>query len=680
MIGGNNVAGQDIVVTLTAFNDSAHRRHIVTGLDRRRTSSAPLDPAGFRRVVTAVDGTSATRDDHRRHRRQLLRADARFGAGAIGFASPVTSAAVRRCRSISPAAAFPGPRRTLNGTGAGFTNSSGTARRRHANRDLTINDGRGADAVITSSVVITPVNDSPDLSAAAPVTSIEQAPTAVLAGVTVSDVDLDARNGGLGDYAGATFSVDRASSPNAEDLFSLVAGAGFTIDGNRLEAGGLAFATFSVDPTGYILIELHQQRDAGDVGSGRRGDPVDPLRQRQRHAAAVGRHRLRHSTTDGRAAARAAAATGQVFEMVTVNLTAVNDAPVNGLTPTQAGTEDTNVVFSVAGGNAITVSDAEATTLEVTIVVAHGVLTLADTTDLVFTAGDGTGDATMTFSGTAAAINHALDGLVYRGNLNHHGLDSLTVTTRDLGVAGTGGTLTDQDVITISLAANGIFDGDSGDNDMTGTDGADLFLFQHGGADHGHGLGSNDRFYFGETFGAGDRVDGGSGDDALLLQGKYDLTFGSDQLSGIERLRLLNGGGSEVDYVLRTSDGNVGAGQQLRVDAQDLRAGESLEFIGMAETDGTFWVLGGASPDLLVGGARNDRLSGGGGNPLASPPFSTSMTGGSETHRWSAGRLRVISRICSDRRSGGTRDALSSGGEPERSGAATAISSCATSA
>src|SRR5215204_5637539 len=42
------------------------------------------------------------------------------------------------------------------------------------------------------------------------------------------------------------------------------------------------------------------------------------------------------------------------------------------------------------------------------------------------------------------------------------------------------------------------------------------------------------------------------------------------------------------------------------------------------------------------------------------------MTGGSETHRWSARRLRVNSRICSDGRSGGATNALSSVGEPER--------------
>ena len=57
-----------------------------------------------------------------------------------------------------------------------------------------------------------------------------------------------------------------------------------------------------------------------------------------------------------------------------------------------------------------------ASPVEVTLNVSNGVLTLAGTAGLVFTAGDGTADASMTFTGTVAAINAALDGLVVRAN------------------------------------------------------------------------------------------------------------------------------------------------------------------------------------------------------------------------------------------------------------------------
>jgi hypothetical protein len=42
--------------------------------------------------------------------------------------------------------------------------------------------------------------------------------------------------------------------------------------------------------------------------------------------------------------------------------------------PAQAGTEDTNLVFSVANGNAITVADADGGTLTTTVSVANGTL------------------------------------------------------------------------------------------------------------------------------------------------------------------------------------------------------------------------------------------------------------------------------------------------------------------
>jgi hypothetical protein len=57
----------------------------------------------------------------------------------------------------------------------------------------------------------------------------------------------------------------------------------------------------------------------------------------------------------------------------------------------------------------------------------------------------------------------------------------------------------------------------------------------------------------------------------------------------------------------------VAPGQELFVTAASLAASEALTFIGSAETDGRFKVLGGAGEDTIVGGAKNDHLTGGGG-------------------------------------------------------------------
>ena len=122
----------------------------------------------------------------------------------------------------------------------------------------------------------------------------------------------------------------------------------------------------------------------------------------------------------------------------TVNLTvipAVNVAPVNNVPGAQSTNEDTAKVFSSGNGNQISISDPDAgSTEQVTLSVTNGSLTLAGTTGLIFTAGDGSADATMTFRGTVADINTALNGLSYSPTANYNGSASLTMTTIDSGI------------------------------------------------------------------------------------------------------------------------------------------------------------------------------------------------------------------------------------------------------
>ena len=110
-----------------------------------------------------------------------------------------------------------------------------------------------------------------------------------------------------------------------------------------------------------------------------------------------------------------------------------NSAPANTVPGAQTTNEDTNKVFSAANGNAITVADADAggTNNEVSLSVTNGTLTLFTTAGLSFTAGDGTADATMTLRGTAAAINAALDGLIFTPSANYNGGAVLTLATQD---------------------------------------------------------------------------------------------------------------------------------------------------------------------------------------------------------------------------------------------------------
>ena len=104
-------------------------------------------------------------------------------------------------------------------------------------------------------VDVTAVNDSPVLTTGGPIAATEQTAVAILPAGAVADVDLDARNGGNGDYAGASFSVNRNPATNpTEDVFTLVAGPSFTIDGSNLKAGGLIFGTISVDGSAGLIV------------------------------------------------------------------------------------------------------------------------------------------------------------------------------------------------------------------------------------------------------------------------------------------------------------------------------------------------------------------------------------------------------------------------------------------
>lgn len=113
----------------------------------------------------------------------------------------------------------------------------------------------------------------------------------------------------------------------------------------------------------------------------------------------------------------------------------------------QAVNEDTTLVFSSAHQNAISVFDADTASLTVTVAATHGVVSLSGVAGLTFTSGDGSGDATMTFSGTQDAINAALEGMSFTPAAEYSGAASVSVTTND------GHSTSATDTIAITVAA-----------------------------------------------------------------------------------------------------------------------------------------------------------------------------------------------------------------------------------
>ena len=136
--------------------------------------------------------------------------------------------------------------------------------------------------------------------------------------------------------------------------------------------------------------------------------------------------------------------------VVDVNLSAVNDAPVLSVPSAKTVSEDT--LLSITGISVADV-DAASSAVKITMSVAQGRLTLAQTTGLSFTLGDGSSDAAMTFTGTLAQVNAALARVDYLGNANYSGSDTLTISSDDQGNTGSGGAKTDSRSIAITVAA-----------------------------------------------------------------------------------------------------------------------------------------------------------------------------------------------------------------------------------
>ena len=233
-----------------------------------------------------------------------------------------------------------------------------------------------------------------------------------------------------------------------------------------------------------------------------------------------------------------------------------------------------------------------------------------------------------------------LPGNDTRFALSNGALSAFDIKTDDGNIAA-GKTLTVQ-ANTLRSGENLTFDGSAE------TDGS--FLFYAGlGTDVFTGGQKDDGFYFGQgRFGSTDRVDGQGGTaDQIGLQGDFAgtsaLTFGANQIAGIEAIVVLSGadtrfggGNALFSYTLTMHDGNAATGGTMIVQGNALRTGEVLTLDASAEGGATYRVFGGASGDTITTGAGNDELwargggdvlRGGGGNDI----FGYLVTGDSTT-------------------------------------------------
>jgi len=172
------------------------------------------------------------------------------------------------------------------------------------------------------------------------------------------------------------------------------------------------------------------------------------------------------------------------------------------------------------------------------------------------------------------------------------------------------------------LGGNDRLNGNAGNDTIFGGDGNDVI---HGGLGNDHidggkgqdqifGDDGDDTIAMGKLLRATDSVDGGDGYDTLKLSGDYSfgLRLDADTVTNVEAIALRAG----YSYELHFQDGNLGAGQVLRVTGAALGAADTVWLDGSRESDGAYAFTGGAGNDHLEGGAMADTLRGGGGSDV----------------------------------------------------------------
>ena len=126
------------------------------------------------------------------------------------------------------------------------------------------------------------------------------------------------------------------------------------------------------------------------------------------------------------------------------------------LPPIAAVSADGSLELASTHFNAIALGGTHAPADPVTLSATNGVLSLVSTSGLALAAGTGTGDATVTFTGSASDINAALDGLLFEPTASYAGVGAIDVTV------GGSASITDS----LRVAINAELDGEAARDDV----------------------------------------------------------------------------------------------------------------------------------------------------------------------------------------------------------------------
>ncbi|MCA9081421.1 MAG: cadherin domain-containing protein, partial [Planctomycetaceae bacterium] len=204
--------------------------------------------------------------------------------------------------------------------------------------------GDAHTATGTIPVTVTAVNNGPALLNFAGTPTFTEGGAAVTldSDLNAVDLELDALNGGAGNYSGASTTIVRNGGANADDVFAFIDGNGITRSGSTLLKSGQVIATFDTTTTpGQLVITFTDAN--GQIPTSVNVDNI--LRQvtyansSDAPPASVTLDWTFNdgNTTNSQGSGGALLATGSK----TVNITATNDAPqINASSPLNSIAED----------------------------------------------------------------------------------------------------------------------------------------------------------------------------------------------------------------------------------------------------------------------------------------------------------------------------------------------------
>jgi hypothetical protein len=293
--------------------------------------------------------------------------------------------------SVAPAVS---PTGALSFTTAPNANGSANLSLRIQDNGGTANGGVDTSATQNFTITLTPVNDAPSFTKGADQTVAEDA------GAQTVNPWATAISAGPADESGQTLTFNVTGNTNAA-LFSA---------GPAVSPTGALTYTSAANANGSATITLTLQDNGGTANGG-----VDT-------------------------------SAPQTF---VINVTAVNDAPVNTV-PAGPLSTGVGVPLAFTGPNSISVADLDAAAGTVTTVVSTtlGTLTATAQNGAIVT---GSGSNSVSITDIVADVNATLQTLSFSSGAGGSG--TITVATSDNGNTGSGGAQTDTDLIAINVDA-----------------------------------------------------------------------------------------------------------------------------------------------------------------------------------------------------------------------------------